>query len=68
VPYYESFLEKQPDFGVIEAVTKTAIRTTPKVLEILSFELDFDPLTRNLFINFSVSTEDGVINSNLVLP
>jgi len=60
-PYYEEVFSKAPNISEIEARLKEAILTTERVLEILSFDIDFNNASRTLFVNFAVSTIDGDI-------
>lgn len=63
IPYYEEIFRKRPDGREVENLIKVAIKSVPGVLEILSFDLSYDNAERRLTIDFSVSTEDGIINS-----
>lgn len=66
-PYYEQVFRKAPDIALIEDAFKATILSTPRVIEILDFELDFNANVRKLFLNFSVSTLDGTIEIREVL-
>ena len=58
VTYYEDILVKNYDGSRIEAVLKTVILGVPGVLELLSFDMNYDN-TRKLTVSFSVSTDLG---------
>jgi hypothetical protein len=68
VPYLQEILEKSPDLQYVENIFKTVILTTPRVIQLTSFSLDYDNLTRRLIVTFSVLTDDGEIIFNEVLP
>lgn len=69
LPYYEIILKKNPNLQEIEGRLIDTIVSTPRVLEILDFNLDFDAAARILFVNFRVLTEDGeLIFSENIFP
>ena len=45
----------------IEAIIKAEILDTPGVVEILSFETDFDAALRKLTVDFEVSSDFGTV-------
>ena len=61
IPYYQDVVVKNADIARVEAVFKEAIMTTPDVLELLSFSMDFDAKLRKLAINFRVRSTYGII-------
>lgn len=62
VPYYQNILIKNPSPQVVESLLQDRILSTPGVIEILSFNLDYDPALRKLTGAFDVRTEEGIIN------
>lgn len=62
VPYYQNILIKNPNPQVVESLLQDRILATPGVLEILSFNLEYDPALRKLTGAFDVRSEDGIIN------
>jgi len=62
LPYYEIILKKNPNLQEIEGRLIETIISTPRVLEMLEFNLDFNPASRILFVNFRVLTEDGTLD------
>lgn len=64
VPWYQDVLLKNPNFVVVSEVLKGTIVSTQGVIEILSFELDFDAPARVFSLAFTALTEEGVISFN----
>ena len=62
VPYFEDILKKNPNPVVLDGVLKDAILSTPGVIELLSFDLNYINSTRKLTLDFSVNSTDGVID------
>lgn len=67
LPYYEAVLHKRPDRRYLENLFKVAIKTTPGVLEILDFTLDFEASARVLIVRFTVSTAEGEVSMSEVI-
>lgn len=68
VPYYQEILKKNPNIQVVSSIFKNVILETPGVLELNSFDLDYDGPTRKLFVNMQVLGVDGPIEfDNLTL-
>lgn len=61
IPFYEQVLIKNANPGVLDAIFKDAILTTPGVIELLSFDLSFDNALRTLTLTFEVRSTDGII-------
>ena len=59
IPYFEEVLIKAPDLNVVQSLLREAIRETPGVISITSFDLDFDGVTRKLSLDFRALTEEG---------
>jgi hypothetical protein len=62
LPYFQDILVKDPNLSAIDGVIKNQIIDTPGVLELLSFDMDFDPSSQALVISFSVQVSDGVLD------
>lgn len=62
VPYFQDILKKNPNPIVLDGVLKDAILSTPGVLELLSFDLNYINATRKLTLDFSVQVSQGVID------
>jgi hypothetical protein len=63
VPYFQSILKKRPDLYVVDAVLKDTILNTPGILELISFDLDYNASTRSLrVVNFKARALDGVVD------
>lgn len=59
IPYFEEVLRKAPDLNVVQSLLRDAIRTTPGVLGISEFSLDYDGTTRQLSVDFRAVTTEG---------
>ena len=59
IPYFEEVLRKAPDLNVVQSLLREAIETTPGVLGISEFSLDYDGVTRTLSLDFRATTTDG---------
>ena len=70
IPYFEEVLIKSPDLNVVQSLLREAIRETPGVISITSFELDFDGVTRKLSLNFDALTTEGPLRftEDFVIP
>lgn len=62
VPYFQDVLVKNPNVQVVDGVLKQTILDTPGVIELMTFELDFDAGTRKLKVDCSVRTQNGMID------
>jgi hypothetical protein len=62
VPYFQDILKKNPNIQVVDGVLKQTILDTPGVVELLTFELDFESGTRKLKVDCSIRTRTGVID------
>lgn len=65
-PWFEEILVKPADLGKVDSILRTRILQTPGVEELLSFSMDFDEVSRSLFIEFSAVTIYGVIDKTKV--
>lgn len=62
VPYFQDILKKNPNPIVLDGVLKDVILSTPGVVELLTFELDYINSLRKLTLSFSVQATTGVID------
>jgi len=67
VPYYEDIFVKSPNQYRVESVLKEEIVNTEGVVEILSFNTQFNSQTRKFSVVFSCDTVAGQINLELEL-
>lgn len=58
-PYFRDVLVKNPDFGLIRALVRTAVLKDPDVVAVPNVALDFDPVARRLTITLEAVTRDG---------
>ena len=59
IPYFEDILKKNPNINIIRGLFKSAILAVEGVTSLLSFEMQNDPSTRTLSIEFGVMTTGG---------
>lgn len=58
IPYFSKVFVKAPSLVLIRALFRDAILTTPGVISIERFDMDFDIAQRTLTPSFSVKVED----------
>jgi hypothetical protein len=61
VPYYRDVFTWNPNLPVIRSLFRRLVLTTPGVLALPRFEIDFDRSTRVLRFNFQAICSDGDI-------
>jgi len=59
VPWFEEVLRKAPDLQVVRSLLRDVILTTPGVISLSSFLLDYDAPTRALSLDFEAITVLG---------
>lgn len=59
IPYFQSFFKKSPNQIQIESILKTEIVTTRGILELTSFDANFDPRLRIFSVKFSARAISG---------
>lgn len=64
VPYIEEILGKRRQQSIVENILKDQILSTPGVIKLNSFSLEFEESTRILTVNFEVASESGTIIIN----
>jgi hypothetical protein len=64
IPYIEEILGKRRQQSIVENILKDAILSTPGVIKLNSFSLEFEESTRILTVNFEVASESGTIIIN----
>lgn len=63
VPYYQQILKKAPNLLIVDAILKDRVSNTPGILELVEFELDYDPSTRKLRTSqFKANALDGPVD------
>lgn len=67
VPYYQEVLVKSPGRDAVDAVFKKVILETPGIVELQSFEFDYNNATRTLNVSFRARSTEGVIDFNEVI-
>ena len=53
IPYFQSILVKSPNLTAVRGIYRTAITSTPGVIRVEKFSLDFERSTRELQVPFS---------------
>jgi hypothetical protein len=59
IPYFQNVLVRSPNLPAISAMFRRVILTTPGVVEIVSFRLTFDEVSRALILTFYARTSEG---------
>jgi hypothetical protein len=59
VPWFQSILGKFENIAAVESILRTRIANTDGVVRLLSFNLDYDGVTRALTVSGSVLTQFG---------
>ena len=65
VPWFDQILIKNPNRAIVQGVLKRAILQTPKVNDLIRFDISEDSVNRKIVVNFTVTTNDGsTVESN----
>lgn len=67
LPYYQSIFVKNPNVGVLQGIFRDEILNTPGVSSVESLTLNLDRQTRKLTVQYTASTDVGLIGSTEVL-
>lgn len=59
IPYFEEFFRKNPNQIQIESILKTEIVQTRGIVELISFDADFDKRRRIFSVNFRARSISG---------
>ena len=59
VPWFQNILGQKPRLIAVKAILKKAILSTPGILSILDFDMDWDGVTRTLSVEFRANTVEG---------
>lgn len=59
VPWFQEILGEKTRLNVVRAILQKAILTTPGLLAISSFEMDYTGATRTLSVSFTGQAESG---------
>ena len=65
LPYFQEFFKKPADLAGIESRIKAEIIQTDGILNLLSFEYNFDRGTRKLTVNFEAETIYGDVRGDI---
>jgi len=68
VPYFEQILIKNPNPVSVDSILKKEILETDGILELLTFDLDLNPTTRELTLTFQARTITGSVDFSEVIP
>ena len=64
LPYFQVILQKATSISQIEGIYLEEIASIPGILDIESFNIEFEPGNRRADISFRARTTDGVLNFN----
>lgn len=64
MPYFQTILRKATSVSQIEGIYLETIANIPGILDIETFNLEFEAQSRTLDISFRAITTDGVLNFN----
>lgn len=64
VPYFEQILIKGFDPNIVDAIFKNVILSTPGVIELIEFLIDFDSSNRKMSLSFKARSKDGILTIN----
>lgn len=67
VPYLEYILVKNPNMSHIKQILTEKIKSVDGVNSIVSLDFDFRRITRELYVDFEVNTDYGLITERVVL-
>lgn len=67
-PFYQSILVKNPDVDLISTLLKARILESPGVIELQSFEFDYDNGLRRASVSFQCKTEAGELTISETIP
>lgn len=59
VPYFTDILVKNPDLNIVRFLLRAAVASTPGVINLQSFDMVFEGITRALNVDFEAETEEG---------
>ena len=67
VPYLEYVLVKNPNMNHIRQILVEKIQSVEGVNSIVSLDFDFRRITRELYVNFEIDTDYGLVTERVVL-
>lgn len=67
IPYFQEIFGKGVQVSAVSAIFKNEILSVTGVIELLSFELDYNPTERGLVVNFSARSVSGVLSVSIPL-
>lgn len=67
VPYLEYVLVKNPNMNHIRQILVEKIQSVEGVNSIVSLDFDFRRITRELYVNFEIDTDYGLVTERAVL-
>lgn len=62
VPWYQYIFQKGADINRVKSILISTISGTDGVIKVNSLELDYNNNNRNLTVDFSVQTNEGIID------
>ena len=61
VPWFDQILVKNPNRAIVQGALKRTILQTPKVNELVEFDIAEDSVNRKIVIHFAVTVNDGSV-------
>lgn len=68
IPYYQYFFIKNPNQIQVETFLKDEIANTAGIIDITSFESDYDGSKRKFYVNFGCRSVNGNLEMEQILP
>lgn len=68
IPYFEEVFQKPFNASVVESIFINEILSTPGVIRLIEFNMDFSKANRQLQVTFTAESTAGVIVFNEELP
>ena len=67
IPYFDQIFVKNPKSVVYDSIFKEAILNTAGVVELISYRAELNGQTRELLLQFTARTNDGIIDFSEVI-
>ena|SRR5690606_17884111 len=67
IPYYQDIFIKSPNRNRIETIIKDEIVNTQGINRLLSFQSDYQPITRKYSVRFQCETDKGTLDQEVIL-
>ena len=68
VPYFQQILDKATPLSVSQALLKQVVQDTDGVIDVVSFTLTVDTITRQATVTFTATTDGGPVTATESFP